>query len=191
MWLTLVARSWIFLLWRWRRYVLPKRRFTHDLQGATSQKTTIFIMRLVLKNMAHTAETVSEKASTERASIASTPLIRIRNLFISNPGWDHSYSRWCLSYFSPVSRGKNSGMVHQLGSEWFLPNLCHFITDQLYYLMYLFVCQFVFFFVVALYSFSISGSWIWDFFSVWGRCCGDGLYRKLTLMRLGYHMLPT
>jgi hypothetical protein len=37
--LTLVPRSRIFLPWRWRRYVPPKRRFTQDLHGATSQKT--------------------------------------------------------------------------------------------------------------------------------------------------------
>jgi hypothetical protein len=29
--LTLVARSRTFLPWKWRRYVLPKRRFTQDL----------------------------------------------------------------------------------------------------------------------------------------------------------------
>jgi hypothetical protein len=36
-----------FLPWRWRRYVNPKRRFTQDLQGATSQKTTFFIVTAV------------------------------------------------------------------------------------------------------------------------------------------------
>jgi hypothetical protein len=40
--LTLVPRSRIFLLWRWRRYVPPKRRFTQDVHGATSQKTAFF-----------------------------------------------------------------------------------------------------------------------------------------------------
>jgi hypothetical protein len=40
--LTLVPRSPIFLPWRWTRYVPPKRRFTQDLQGATSQKTAFF-----------------------------------------------------------------------------------------------------------------------------------------------------
>jgi hypothetical protein len=40
--LTLVPRSRIFLPWRWRRYVPPKRRFTQDLHGATSQKTAFF-----------------------------------------------------------------------------------------------------------------------------------------------------
>jgi hypothetical protein len=33
---TLIPRSRIFLLWRWRRYVPPKRRFTQDLYGTTS-----------------------------------------------------------------------------------------------------------------------------------------------------------
>jgi hypothetical protein len=41
--LTLVARSRIFLLWRWRRYVPPKRWFTQDLHSATSQKTAFFL----------------------------------------------------------------------------------------------------------------------------------------------------
>jgi hypothetical protein len=40
--LTLVPCSRIFLPWRWRRYVLPKRRFIQDLHGATSQKTAFF-----------------------------------------------------------------------------------------------------------------------------------------------------
>jgi hypothetical protein len=33
--------------WRWRRYVPPKRRFTHDLHSATSQKTAFFIVTAV------------------------------------------------------------------------------------------------------------------------------------------------
>jgi hypothetical protein len=41
--LTLVFRTRIFLFWRWW-YVPPKRRFTHDLRGATSQKTAFFIV---------------------------------------------------------------------------------------------------------------------------------------------------
>jgi hypothetical protein len=45
--LTLVPRSRIFLHWRWRRYVPPKRRFTQDLHGATSQKTAFFIVTAV------------------------------------------------------------------------------------------------------------------------------------------------
>jgi hypothetical protein len=40
--LTLVPRSRIFLPWRWRRYVPPKRRFTQDVHGAISQKTAFF-----------------------------------------------------------------------------------------------------------------------------------------------------
>jgi hypothetical protein len=45
--LTLVPRSRIFLPWRLRRYVPPKRRFTQDLQGTTSQKMTFFIVTAV------------------------------------------------------------------------------------------------------------------------------------------------
>jgi hypothetical protein len=41
--LTLFPRSRIFLPWRWRRYFPPKRRFTQDLHGATSEKTVFFI----------------------------------------------------------------------------------------------------------------------------------------------------
>jgi hypothetical protein len=40
--LTLVPRSRNFLPWRWRRYVPPKRWFTQELHGATSQKTAFF-----------------------------------------------------------------------------------------------------------------------------------------------------
>jgi hypothetical protein len=45
--LTLVPTSMIFLPWKWRRYVPPKRRFTQNLHGATSQKTTFFILTAV------------------------------------------------------------------------------------------------------------------------------------------------
>jgi hypothetical protein len=45
--LTLVPCSRIFLSWRWRRYVPPKRRLTQDLHSATFQKTTFFIVTAV------------------------------------------------------------------------------------------------------------------------------------------------
>jgi hypothetical protein len=45
--LTLVPRSQILLHWRWRRYDPPKRRFTQELHGATTQKTASFIQILV------------------------------------------------------------------------------------------------------------------------------------------------
>jgi hypothetical protein len=48
--LTLVPRLRIILPWRWRRYFPPKRRFTKDLHGATSQKTAFFIVTAV-KNL--------------------------------------------------------------------------------------------------------------------------------------------
>jgi hypothetical protein len=41
--LTLVPRLRIFLPWRWRWYVPPKRRFTQDLHGATSQKIAFLL----------------------------------------------------------------------------------------------------------------------------------------------------
>jgi hypothetical protein len=42
-----VSRSSIFLPWRWRRYVPPKRRLMQDLHSATSYKTTFFIVTAV------------------------------------------------------------------------------------------------------------------------------------------------
>jgi hypothetical protein len=36
-----------FLLWKWRRYVSPKRRFTQAPHGATSEKTALFIGKIV------------------------------------------------------------------------------------------------------------------------------------------------
>jgi hypothetical protein len=45
--LTLVPRSRIFLPWRWRRYVPPKRRLTQDLHSATSHKMTFFLVTAV------------------------------------------------------------------------------------------------------------------------------------------------
>jgi hypothetical protein len=38
----------IFLPWRWRRYIPPKRRFTQDLHGVRSQKTAFFIVTAVI-----------------------------------------------------------------------------------------------------------------------------------------------
>jgi hypothetical protein len=45
--LVLVVRSRIFLPWRLWRYVPPKRRFTQNLNVATSQKTAFFIVNAV------------------------------------------------------------------------------------------------------------------------------------------------
>jgi hypothetical protein len=46
--LTLVLRTRIFLPWRWRRYVPPKRRFNPlHLNGATPQKNAFFIVTAV------------------------------------------------------------------------------------------------------------------------------------------------
>jgi hypothetical protein len=42
--LTPVFHSRIFLPWKWRRYVPPKRRSTQDLHSTTSQKTTFFML---------------------------------------------------------------------------------------------------------------------------------------------------
>jgi hypothetical protein len=40
--------SLIFLPWKWRRYIPPKRLFnSQDLHGATSQKTAFFIVTVV------------------------------------------------------------------------------------------------------------------------------------------------
>jgi hypothetical protein len=49
--LTLVPRSWIFLPWRWRRYVPPKYQFTQDLHGAISQKTAFFSCVFTFESM--------------------------------------------------------------------------------------------------------------------------------------------
>jgi hypothetical protein len=51
--LTLVRRSRIFLPWRWRRHVPPKRRSTQDLQSATSQKTKFFRKVIVWARRLH------------------------------------------------------------------------------------------------------------------------------------------
>jgi hypothetical protein len=45
--LMLVPCSQIFLPWRWRRYIPPKRQFTQDLHSITSQKMTFFIVTAV------------------------------------------------------------------------------------------------------------------------------------------------
>jgi hypothetical protein len=50
--LTLVPCLRIFLPWKWRWYVLPKRQLTQDLHGATSQKTAFFRSTIVF-NLPH------------------------------------------------------------------------------------------------------------------------------------------
>jgi hypothetical protein len=58
--LTLVYRLRIFLTWRWRRYVPPKRRLMQDLHSATSQKTTFFISVSAPVSMCHVIKPLSE-----------------------------------------------------------------------------------------------------------------------------------
>ena len=41
--LMLVPDLWIFIPWRWRRYIPPKHRFTQYLYSATSQKMAFFM----------------------------------------------------------------------------------------------------------------------------------------------------
>jgi hypothetical protein len=45
--LMMVPRSRIFLPWRCRRYIPPKRQFTQDMHSATSQKTAFFELLFV------------------------------------------------------------------------------------------------------------------------------------------------
>jgi hypothetical protein len=56
--LTLVPRSRIFLPWRWRGYVPPKRRFRQELHGVTSQKTAFFEMYFVIIILEMTSRTL-------------------------------------------------------------------------------------------------------------------------------------
>jgi hypothetical protein len=66
--LTLVPRSRIFLPWRWRRYVPPKRRFTQDLHGATSQKTAFFS----LQPPAHAGSSLADFSTLKVEAIRSS-----------------------------------------------------------------------------------------------------------------------
>jgi hypothetical protein len=74
--LTLVHRSRIFLPWRWRRYVPPKRRLTQDLHSATSKKTAFFIVTAV-------------KASNRTIDMADKP----RSLYQLYPLWEPQISK--------------------------------------------------------------------------------------------------
>jgi hypothetical protein len=61
---TLIPRSRIFLPWRWRRHVPPKRRFTQDLHDATSQKTAFFIVTAVKTSILTFSSVVNNAIST-------------------------------------------------------------------------------------------------------------------------------
>jgi hypothetical protein len=56
--LTLVLRSWIFLHWRWRRYVPPKRRFTQNQHCATSQEIAFFDLNYISESNCQCLERV-------------------------------------------------------------------------------------------------------------------------------------
>jgi hypothetical protein len=51
--LMLVPRLQMFLSWRWRRYVPPKRWFTQDLHGTTSRKTAFFKKNQLLSSLSN------------------------------------------------------------------------------------------------------------------------------------------
>jgi hypothetical protein len=98
--LSLVLNSQIFLPWRWKRYVPPKRRFTQDLHSATSQEKTACFMNLkVCRNKQWLA--VSRyifkrllRRNEETTANLSTPSIwskiRTWHLLTTKQEWDHS-----------------------------------------------------------------------------------------------------
>jgi hypothetical protein len=65
----LQTRSRIFLPWRWRRYVPPKRRFVQERHGATSQKAAFFIVTAVkISNLTQEAVFSMSSAPSRRGT---------------------------------------------------------------------------------------------------------------------------
>jgi hypothetical protein len=83
----------LFLPWKWRRYVPPKRRFTRD-HGTTSQKTTFFIVAVVkTSNLTFTDLLVSFSSSVQW----SRP-----RLLLLHRGYHSSFIIFMLSLLSRV-----------------------------------------------------------------------------------------
>jgi hypothetical protein len=113
---TLVPRSQILLPWRWIRYDPPKRRFTQELHGATTQKRAFFIVSavktsnlkvvdshiLMQENM---GQCTFEKASglhwlqTQRESAWRTDWLRSRKIRERSPFIVPIYTYVCRSFF--------------------------------------------------------------------------------------------
>jgi hypothetical protein len=106
--LTLVHRSWIFLPWRWRRYVPPKRRLTQYLHSATSQKTTFFIVAAV---KASNRKKDSRVVRLEEKSLLPTQFTNLRFPLHSRNECTCAISRYSkihlLSYFTLMFRSNN------------------------------------------------------------------------------------
>jgi hypothetical protein len=69
--LTLVPRSRIFLLSRWKRPVPPKRRFTQELHGSASQKSVSSCQQMFVNIFNMYA--CSQIIKVNNAHISSTP----------------------------------------------------------------------------------------------------------------------
>jgi hypothetical protein len=79
--------SRIFLPWRWRRFVLPKRWFNQDLHGAKSQKTAFF------SNL-HVYRSENIKYHTRRKYVM-TILIQSRTSYVLRPCYLPSIRSGC------------------------------------------------------------------------------------------------
>jgi hypothetical protein len=131
--LTMVPRSRIFLPWRWRRYVPPKRRFTHDLHGATTQKTAFFnpkfvrllkqgIQRILASTFQQWTRT-NNRGYTQYISIFSIdPTCRmIRNYclgfpFVGHVNADNNLESPCVAYSNWALRAGRLLVLH--GLNW-------------------------------------------------------------------------
>jgi hypothetical protein len=81
-----LQRSRIFLPWRWRRYIPPKRRLIQDLHGATSQKTAFFIVTAVNLKSYTVGSQITVRLSALRAGRPLTPPGKFL-IVISVRGW--------------------------------------------------------------------------------------------------------
>jgi hypothetical protein len=90
----------IILPWNCRRYIPPKRRFTQDLHGASSQKTAIFIV-----------------TAMKTSNLATDVFI-----CVGSDGWNCRPLHWLSSEwrFSRISR-QSPGFC-RVGHDSFLPN---------------------------------------------------------------------
>jgi hypothetical protein len=101
--LTLVPRSQIFLPWRWRQYVPPKRRFTQVLHGATFRKTAFFIVTAVKSSNLTYSDVCSAEENILMRSFWDAVMTQLHvdslNLVLSHATLSGTVVSTCTIYF--------------------------------------------------------------------------------------------
>jgi hypothetical protein len=106
----------VILPWRWRRYVLPKRRFTQDLHDSTSHKTIFFIIYFNIIFWVSLLSFLPWRIwpivlplfncvvlTTPALIILYSPVSNITSHGTRKPGFDHQQNKHFLFEFTSIS----------------------------------------------------------------------------------------